>query len=281
MRIFRTLLIICLLFQATILFSQEDVLRPKRTTTTTNEEIPDYQIRFGIEGGFNYNMVNQTMNWSSEIPQSIYNVFQSASGLSPYFAALIDFPIDSKFGIQTKFAYDLRSASNTYTGIADYHTPDGDVVDGDEKQELTATGADISISAMLRYNISQEFVFTIGPMISIPTDNYDQKLVQTSLTPGNYFYDEYGNRSTQRTLTYKTSEINTRFGFDLGFAYNIPISESMILSPQIRLNYYLDKIIDDRYGIYDDTRESIFGVAEIEQKDEKLHAIKFGLTLWF
>jgi hypothetical protein len=284
MTIFKILVITLLVFPLSSLFSQENVLKPKspaRTAEITPSEVSIYKIGFGLELGLNYNMASQTLTWQPEIPQSIYNVFKSASGISPYFAALVDFPIDNKFGIQAKVAYDMRSYSNTYTGIADYYDFNNSIaVDGNEAQKIEVTGADISISAMLRYNISNDLVMSVGPMFSIPAGDYSQDLTQTSLSDGRNFYDEFGNPFKERVVSSKITNIKTRIGIDLGFGYNIPISSSMVLTPQIRMNYYFSKINDDEI-VVDDTRAQDFGNSFLSATDAKLQALKFGVCLWF
>lgn len=280
MRIFRTSLIICLLFQTTILFSQEDVLRPKRTTTI-NEEIPDYHIGFGVEGGFNYNMFSSTLAWEWEVPQSLFNLFKSAAGISPYIGVAIDFPIDNQIGFQAKVTYDIRNYSNSYSTLLDCTdridgTTDNAPVDAD----FDVSGADLSISALLRYNITNEIVLTFGPMVSLPAGDYEQKNLLTSKSDNCFFYDEYDNPHSQSEAKFKVDDVKTRFGIDLGFGYNIPLSDGILLIPQIRLNYYFSKFTDDLFD-EDDTREYFYGTPEISITNKTLNALKFGLALWF
>ena len=278
------LLVLLFISFSQILMAQENVLKPKtpaKEVARDDAEYDYYPIGFGIEAGINYNMFSQTLSWESEVPQSIFNVFKSASGISPYFAVAADFPINGQMGIQAKIAYDGRSYSNTYTGVAEYYDFVNLVyLDGDEEQKLEITGADISISALFRYNFARNLVLTVGPMISLPAGDYTQKLTQTSLSEGRYFYDEEGNAYKVNVRTDKITDIKTRFGLDLGLGYKIPLSSSMTLIPQVRFNFMLSKITDDQ-TVVDNSRAVQYGEPFLHATDAKLQTLKFGIGLWF
>jgi hypothetical protein len=269
---------------STFNYAQENVLRPKSNVveeekSTSAEGL--YTIKFGIEAGLNYNMYSQNLEWIPVIPLSVTNVFKKASGISPYFAVSLDFPIDSKFGIQTKFVYDMRSMDNTYTGFRDFlDFTSGNIYDAQVEAKNKITGADISISALLRYNITNELVLTAGPILSIPAGDYTRELTQTSLTDGVYFWDEFGNSSSVLTVSEKIDDVKTRIGIDLGIGYKIPLSTSIILEPNIRLNYFFSNFHGDNY-LEDGTRDSLYGTADLFLTDSKLQVLKFGLVLWF
>ena len=277
-------IVISILFLTQTASSQENVLHPKSPAT---EEAPIIQegkyrtVSFGIEAGLNYNMYSQDLSWFPEVPLSVYNVYEKGTGISPYFAFLIDFPIGSNLGIQAKLAYDMRSMDNTYTGFRDFtEFNSGSIYDAEVKAENKITGADISISALLRYNITNEFVLTVGPMVSIPAGDYTQELTQTSLTEGVYFWDTFGNFSSVLVESDEIADVKTRIGIDLGLGYEIPLSSNLKLVPSIRLNYMFSNFHGDMYML-DDTRQSLYGEADLFRTDSKLHHLKFGLALWF
>ncbi len=268
---------------STFLLSQENVLKPKsQAKEVINEEnFTSYQISIGVELGLNYNMHSMNLAWESEVPQSIYNVFESGSGISPYFAALVDFPINDKYGFQFKVAYDSRSYSNTYTGIADaVEINSSTVFDAPDKVENKITGADISISALFRYIIANDFVLTVGPMVSLPAGDYTQELTQTSLMDGVGWFDEFGTLHSQIVLNTPITDVKTRFGIDLGLGYRISLTSSIVLVPQIRLNYMLTNIEDDGSGV-DNTRAMDYGNVILDVTNSKLHCLKFGVGFWF
>lgn len=271
------LFLIC--YSTSGLFSQENVLRPKSPAKSIDTyEASTYKIRVGLEAGVNYNMFSQDITWLSEIPNSIFNVFSSASGISPYFAAVLDFPIQPKLGFQLRAAYDGRNYSNTYTGIVDCNM-EGIIVDAPVESKITITGADLSVSALLRYDITNEFVVTAGPMFLSSLGKYQQETILTSIGD-ECFFDYPFDPKKQVTSTEEIENINSRFGIDLGLAYMIEVSEGVYLAPTVRFNYVFSNITDTQDEI-DATRENTIGSSPITSTNAKLHALKFGIGIWF
>ncbi|MFA5511902.1 MAG: outer membrane beta-barrel protein [Candidatus Kapaibacterium sp.] len=270
-----------MIFASVHIFTQEDVLRPKKPQHIQQDVNLDanYKIRYGIEVGINYNLYSSDQRWLPIVDQSLLNVYGKAEGISPYFVAMLDFPINSKFGIQTRLSYEGRGFSNEYDGIADcYIADDFQIVDAEVRINSKFSGADIGFSALLRYNVTDEIEIALGPMLLIPSADYEIEETQTVLSEECFF--NYDTDPTKQISSTSKIGINTRFGIDLGFSYNIPLSDAVTLAPSLRLNYMFNKLFDDMAGI-DVTRESLYGSAFYELVDAKLNVLKFGFALWF
>jgi hypothetical protein len=285
-------ILVSILFISQATFSQENVLRPKSPAKVDAPPIMPQQkyrtVSFGIEAGLNYNMFSQDLSWSPEVEQSIFNVFEKASGISGYFEAFIDIPIDnreqgySNMGIQVRLGYEGRSYSNSYTGIVDCEIIDfGTFVEAEEKLEMDISGADIGLSALFRYNFSQNFAMTVGPMVLIPAGNYFQTLTETILSDDCYFNYGTPDQSKVQISEAEIENVKTRFGLDIGFSYLIPISAYMMLAPSVRLNYLFNKIGEDQSTVDGTRAVSNGGASLFLAENAKLHHLKFGLALWF
>lgn len=278
------LAVVLILFSTTVSnYSQENVLKPKKPVVDIVEPINYYRVGFGIEAGLNYNMYSQSLTWSQEIPNSVFNVFEKASGLSPYFAAIIDFPIsiDNKYGLQVKLAYEGRAYDNSYTGIVDcQEVISGSVFDAPQSNKVEVSGADFGASLMLRYNVTSEFQITVGPMMLMPLGNYNQKLTSTLLSEECYFNFGTEFESKVQVIEGELDNIETRYGIDFGLSYMIPISDNVMLAPSVRLNYMLTNI-SDNVVTTDNTRLNNFGSALLAAENSMLHSLKFAIGLWF
>lgn len=266
------------------LYSQEDVLRPKKIENDMemyeSENLYSNPFSFGIEAGINYNMFSQTLTWEPPVPNSILNVFESANGISPYFALLMDVHIANGFGIQLKAAYEGRSVSNSYTGIADCYDVTTDTYnDAEMKNEFKLNGADIGISLLYRFNLTNELILTAGPMYLTQAGDYEQEWNQTIISEGCFFNMGTPDQSTTRSFVNDVS-IDSRIGIDAGVYYRIPIGGTLVLAPQARINYMFSKVREN-FQAMDGSRADEFGESLISYEDAMLHALKFGLILWF
>ncbi|MBX3043640.1 MAG: outer membrane beta-barrel protein [Candidatus Kapabacteria bacterium] len=279
---FIVLVLSFIIFVSSNVFSQENVLRPKKPVSEQQTEMKSdpYKIRFGIEAGINYNMYNADLSWFPVVEQSLLNVYGKGDGISPYFSAMLDFPVSPQFGIQARVSYDMRSFGNDFNGIADCYVDDfSQIIDADVKISTAFSGADIGLSALLRYNISNEIEFTVGPMVLVPAGNYTIEETQTVLSDECFF--NFDTDPTKQIVSEITlDDVQTRFGIDVGFSYNIPLSESVTLAPSLRFNYLFNDIFPGEIGI-DDTRFSLFGDSLFELSKTRLNLLKFGLALWF
>jgi hypothetical protein len=271
---------ICLI-SVNSLFSQENVLSPRaeKKAKAEKEESASFPMIIGIEAGMNYNMFSQTVTWATEVPNSLFNVYSKGSGISPFFSALVEFPLTNSLGLQVKLSYDIKNFTNKYTGIADgtyYQT--GQREDVTESVEYENDGAYLGISAQLRYNLTDNLFIIGGPLIQMPMGDHTQSTTISILTPG--FYWDMNTLSTVKTDKVTISPApKTRIGLEAGLGYKMNLSKSVYLVPQIRFQFMPTKVAEDESGF--DSSRILYGTPAVVANDKTLHSVQLALGLWF
>lgn len=283
MKLIKTLIISGLILSIAIgnLLSQEDVLRPRKPGSSTTTEKSDFKRKpfyIGVEGGLNTNFYSQNLSWSSPVPNSIYNVYSSGLGFSPYFAALIDLSLSSSWSLQGRLTYDAKSFSNSYTGTVDATFANGSVMDAQEELKYDATCAFFGISIFFRYDLTENLFLIFGPTIQLPIGKLDQTNTQTLLSQDAYF-DLITQRKVNTFTTTPATELNARIGAEFGVGYKIPLSKKILLVPQARFQFMPTLIFDNQ--VTNDGMRSFYGNPILSGTDNMLHSLQIGLGIWF
>lgn len=283
------LLVVCLSLTASA--QDEDVLRPRgsnssnarRGSSSSSSSTP---IIFGIEAGVNYNMFSQTM--SGLVPDSRFALNQSGSGISPFVGAFVDIEVARNLGVQIKLAYDQKKFSNSKDairdcGVVDQLTGITTVVDANITGEYTNTISYIDLTPQLRWNITPELVFLIGPTAHFQLGNGSGTYTETVSSDGQCFYNP-GTPQQSKTITATVDSLATiapRFGIQLDLGYKIPLSNSISLVPKVGYQYMFTKIANDGI-LQDDSKALSTGVSpDVSITDRTLHSLQFTLGLWF
>ncbi len=283
------LLVLCMSLSASA--QDEDVLRPKgsnssnarRGSSSSSSSTP---IIFGIEAGLNFNMFSQTM--SGLVPDSRFALNQSGTGISPFLGVFMDFEVSRNLGVQIKLAYDQKKFGNSKDairdcGVVDQLTGITTVVDANITGEYTNTISYIDLTPQLRWNITPELVFLIGPTAHFQLGNGSGTYTETVSSDGQCFYNP-GTPQQSKTITATVDSLNAnapRFGIQLDLGYKFPLSNSISLVPKVGYQYLFTKISDG--GTFqDDSKFLSTGVAPIVNiSNAVLNSLQFTLGLWF
>jgi len=291
------ILILILLLSVSIVFSQEDVLRPKGKPGGYDYTFDRNPFIIGFEGGINYNMYNQTLAWDDNyyeergIPNhpTVFDGIESANGISLHFGMLLDVPINSTLGLQARISYDMKNYGTTSSGydwaywwdIQGYTQENMDL-------DVDVTSSYLTFTPLLRINANDNLFFTVGP-----TFHFLMGDIETTWTPtvrsdrlATLDQFQFWNRpggDGQSTAEFKTSTadpdeqaFSTRVGIEAGVGYKIPIAKSIYLVPQGRFQYMFTKQMEDT-GWYDLQTLEVFQTTT----DKMLHSLQFALAIWF
>lgn len=297
----------CIVF-CTSAHAQEDVLRPNGSdggtsssgsSSGSSSKIP---IFIGVDAGINYNIFSANLD---QYPKgTVFNPFESASGISPFFDAYIDFGVARNIGIQLKLSYDTKNFSNdrsttdTLEGFfyRDQSLPEysaGERVT--YSQELEVKSAYLGITPLLRVNLTDNLLLTVGPSIQIPLGDIEQtdKLEVTASPDGfnPFFYDGDGdglpddinnNGTIADDFFAKGSLASTarnpqspRIAIELGLAYRIPLSPSIALLPRAGFQYFVSPMVEKQDSEY-------IGVDGAKHDSKPtVHSAQFSIGLLF
>lgn len=298
----------CIVF-CTSAHAQEDVLRPNgrdggtSSGSSSGGSSSGIPIFIGVDGGINYNIFSA--NFDQYPKGTVYNPFESASGISPFFDAYIDFGVSRNIGIQLKLSYDTknfgndRSTTDTLEGFFYSETGGTPIYSAGElvtyKQDLEVTSAYLGITPLLRVNLTENFLLTFGPSIQIPLGDIEQTddLEVTASPEGfnPFFYDGNGdgipddrnNNGTfvddyfaKGTLTSRARNPQSpRIAIELGLAYRIPLTRSIALLPRAGFQYFVSPIVKKQDSEY-------IGVdAATHDSKPTVHSAQFSIGLLF
>ncbi len=264
-------------------YSKEDVLRPNGNLS----ELTDFKpyITIGLEAGLNYNIFNQNMIWSNNyLHGTIFDPLTTGSGISPHIGALIDIPLDNTFGVQLRFAYDMKNFGQSSSGN------DFDIQSRphDMKLDVNVTSAYFTITPLLRINATNKLFFTVGPTFHsivgpIETTWKPEVADGTPLNSFGYFnYLGFGTAS-RGSVTLSTDDQGSiekpnslRLGLEGGVGYKFDLSEKIYLVPQLRFQLMLTPITNNTELINIITNETI-----LQTTDRMLHSFQLAIAVWF
>lgn len=234
-------------------------------------------IKVGIEAGAALNLFSVDMKWNPVIPNSPLQAIETGTGLSPFIGLIFDFGINDRLGAQLKTDYSGYNTNNVDKGY-------GDCVDNSEQLTLTeietdnsVSGSFFSVSALLRYNITQYLMITAGPFVSMPIGDFEEETILTILNPDCFFI---GSGQKYYYSKINKEKVNSFVGIEIGAAYLFKISESISLSPSIQFRYGLTQPFEDNHSS-DIFRASSIGISKIEQSNSSIHSLRLGAIVWF
>jgi hypothetical protein len=269
-------------------YSQEDVLRPKGRvddSSPTNSGKRPWAI--GLEGGLSYNKYGADLNWrdgitgESTTANSVYNVFESLSGLSPHIGFFVDYDIDKTFGFHVKFLYNQFRYSNNSDGIVDFFDASSTVYLGTEivNLEVEDKFSFFSFDPSLRINANEQLYFLVGPSfnygIGTRTGQFDFTKEDTDIN----FVGPNATSDNSSSVSASQDFKSTRYGINLGVGYKFEIAKNIYLAPQ--LNYNMDITSYNDQEIFNDNQSFTEGPKVLTVSNETINQLRFSITLWF
>jgi hypothetical protein len=272
----------------------EDVLRPHGNKAIGNSKVQQNaksistsksSIIIGVEGGLNFNMFSQTMNGLT--PNSRFAVFESGTGLSPFFGVFIDYEISNNLGFQFKLAYDNKKYSNTNDAIRDCQVVDQSngsisIADAQVTGNYTNSVSYLDLTPQLRWDATPELFILIGPTIHLQLGKSTLEFEENISSLGECYYN-YGtvNQSKTSKLSFESdATVPTRFGTQIDIGYKYPISKNILLVPKIGLQYMFSKLDADKKAS-DDTKLYTTGIVPFTAINKSLNSLQFSIGIWF
>lgn len=285
----------CIIF-CTSAHAQEDVLRPNGRDGSTSSgsssgSSSKLPIFIGVDAGINYNIYSANVD---QYPLRLNPPFESASGIAPFFDAYIDFGVARNIGIQLKLSYDVKNVSNdrsltdTLPGFFRIinQSPEfsfGEPVNYSHDFELKA--AYLGIAPLLRVNLTDNLLLTVGPSIQIPLGDIETTDVLETTSPDGFnpFYlDNNDGINNEDDFFAKVTIPGTarnpqspRIAIELGLAYQIPLTRSIALLPRAGFQYFVSPMVEKQDTEY-------IGL-DGEKHDLKMtvHSAQFSIGLLF
>lgn len=276
---------ICLVTMSS--YSQEDVLRPKGRTDGGYSKSDNHPWAVGLEGGLSYNMYGADLNWTDELGRpttanSIYNIFESLSGISPHFGVFVDYDLNKMFGIHLKLLYNAISYGNDQDGIVDFRDSQTGVYlgTGIANMELTEKYSFFNIEPNLRINATDDLYFLLGPSFQFGIGTQTSDIIYTEnedFVTYNPELPDAGQSSKAESSSADFSD--TRVALNIGAGYKFKVGNNLYLAPQLIYNLGLTTYDDVTIGnINQQVTESI---KFLIVSNQSVNQIRFSLTLWF
>lgn len=268
-------------------YSQEDVLRPngKANSESSTSRSP---WAIGLEAGLGYNMYSADLNWTDEFgdptdANSVFNLFNSLTGISPHIGFFVDYDFNSMFGLHVKFLYNQYRYSNNSDGIVDFF--DGTT------NPTTYLGTEImnfevedrynffSFEPHLRINATEELYFLVGPSFNYGMGTRENELNSSKEETNINFVGDGTIDENHKSITVSSDFKDTRYALNIGAGYKFHLVNSVYLAPQIMYNFGLSKYNDQSLLNTDQTVTQ--DLKELLVTNQSINQLRFSITLWF
>jgi len=290
------MMMLMITLSVSILYSQEDVLRPKGKPGGYDYTFERSPFIIGFEGGINFNMFSQKLWWNQEYyengPPTAFDGIESGNGISPHFGVLLDIPINNNIGLQARLSYDMKNVSTTSSGFDWALFIDG-AFPREIDMEVDQTSSYLTFTPLLRINATENLFFTVGPTFHFLMGKVEQTWKATVPNADAdlnqfFFWDAIGMSGNSDEVIIESdtdnnfdgveenSSFSTRVGLEAGVGYKIPISQGVYLVPQGRFQYMITKHMEDSEWI-----DPFFGGTIETTTDKMLHSLQFALAIWF
>lgn len=267
-------------------YSQEDVLRPNGRADGGFTKSSKNPWAIGLEGGLSYNMYGADLNWTEAngdptTANSVYNVFESMSGLSPHFGVFVDYDIDKTFGIHVKFLYNQFRYSNNSDGIVDFYDATSTIYLGTEIVNLETEDCFnfFSFDPSLRINATEQLYFLVGPSLNYGMGTRTNQFDFTKEDSDINFVGPNATSDNSSSISASEDFKSTRYGINLGAGYKFKVSNNLYLAPQI--NYNFDISSYNNQQLFNDNQTGTEGVKILNISNQSVNQIRLSITLWF
>lgn len=268
-------------------YSQEDVLRPKGKKSSISSSSSRTPWALGLEAGIGYNMYSSDLSWRDALTDrptsanSVFNVFESMSGLSPHLGFFVDYDIDKTFGIHVKFLYNQFKYSGDSDGIVDFFNARTSDYLGTESVNLKLDDCFnfLSFEPHLRINANEELYFLIGPSLNYGMGTRTNELTYTKEeTEIDFVGDDVINENL-RVTSVSNDFKSTRYALNIGAGYKFEVDDNLFVAPQLMLNYGLTSYNDEELPNINQAFTE--GPKILTVSNQAINQIRFSITLWF
>lgn len=281
------LIIMAFSFLTATTYSQEDVLRPKGKKSSNSSSSTRTPWALGLEAGIGYNMYSSDLSWRDAITDnpteanSVFNVFESLSGLSPHLGFFVDYDIDKTFGIHVKFLYNQYKYSGDSDGIVDFSDANTGTYLGTEivNLELDDCYNFFSFEPHLRINANEELYFLIGPSLNYGIGSRTSEFTYTKEESDIDFVGDDVINENLRVTTASADFKSTRYALNVGAGYKFEVGENLYIAPQVLLNYGLSSYNDEELANINQAFTE--GSKILTASNQAINQIRFSITLWF
>lgn len=265
-------------------YAQEDVLRPgtiregslsspSAGRSSSSSRMP---IALGVDLGVNYNIFSQNVDYMGT--STAYKVFESGAGFSPFFDIYLDMGIAQSLGVQLKLSYDMKNFSHDMNNEETCFVQDEIGVVGDttavvENNWDVTSVSYAGIAALLRINITDSFIATIGPTVHFAISEPESELTRTVLSPDSCYFN-FGLPTQSKQISSKDTldnGVSARVGIDVALGYKIPIARSIDLVPKVGFQYFFSNF----------TEEVELPSGQMSEGNTKLHSLQLSIGVLF
>lgn len=269
-------------------YSQEDVLRPKgRVDGDSPTKSGKRPWAVGLEGGLSYNKFGADLNWTDAngdptTANSVYNIFESLSGISPHLGVFVDYDLSNTFGLHLKLLYNSINYSNNQDGIVDFQDAFSGFYLGTglANMDVTEKYSFFNIEPNLRINATEELYFLIGPSIQLGMGTQTSDVIYTeNVDFATYNTEVPDSEQSSKAESFSRDFSETRVALNIGAGYKFKVGNNLYLAPQLIYNLGLTTYDDVILGninqrITQDPKDLLISNQSVNQ-------IRFSVTLWF
>lgn len=198
-----------------------------------NTSYPQFKLSLGPTTGMNFNLHTGS------------DLGETGTGFGFVFAGQVDMSFSKSIGLLTTLAfYDNRSGDATKTSSNQYQDGQGNPVTSTVSTETSASLAYFMIEPLLKLSVANSgFYFIAGPSIGFNIEGTGEATVTETLPPGYNFQNGTNKITSKGKSTLK--DLLARFELKFGSGMDIPISDGIVIAPQVTFGYGITKIMSD------------------------------------
>lgn len=187
---------------------------------------------------FKLSVVPQTgMNFNLHTGSDI----ESGSGFGLVIGGGVDMQFTNTIGLTANLQfYDNRSGSISKTGSNQYQDNQGNPVTSTVTADNSISLAYFMIEPLFKLRVPNSgFYFVIGPCVGFNVEGSTESTVTESFPP------PYQSNDSKKTSKATLKETLVRFELKAGAGYDIWVSKSLAITPQLTFGYGITKVVKD------------------------------------
>lgn len=194
----------------------------------SNNGIAQFRLKVVPQTGMNFNL-----HTGSDI--------ESGSGFGLVVGGGVDMQFSNTIGLIANLQfYDNRSGSISQTGSKQYTDNQGNPVTATITADNSISLAYFMIEPLFKLSLPNSgLYFVVGPCIGFNVEASTEQTVTESFPP------PYTNNDSKKTSKSTLKETLVRFELKAGAGFDIPLSHSISLTPQLTFGYGITKVVKD------------------------------------